>query len=787
MRSDLSRRLMLSIILLLYRRDYLAAGNEQVCESKLNHDVYVPLNDLSCQDDALDIKSLVVERYKPTRKPSESHFETTDVLVFTVASNETDGFRRYQRSVEIYGFRDNLKILGLGDSWKGGKVTYEPGGGYKVNLLRKALEDYRNDEKKIVLFTDSYDVIFLGGLSAIVERFLNTGARILFAAEGYCWPDRSLASQYPPVSRGKRYLNSGSFIGYATDLLAILNTAPIEDLADDQLFYTTAYLNDELRARHQIKLDHKSDIFQNLNGAVADVELRFKGEEAYLQNIVYNTVPLVLHGNGFSKLVLNSLGNYLARAWTSYEGCLACWDRTIELDKTKPEAYPVILIAVFIERPVPFLEEFFETIYRQSYPKSRLHLFVHNAVPHHESVVTDFYERVSQEYVSANYISAKQEANEVHARKLAMKHCLFNKCSGYFSVDAVAHLDNEHTLKLLVEQQRGIVAPLLIRPYKAWSNFWGAITDDGFYARSFDYMEIIKNERRGLWNVPFVSNCYLINATILNNETIRPFYGNPDGNSDTDMDTEMAFAQRNRHHGVFMYVSNRLDFGHLVNPDTYDIQLVYPDMYQIMDNKLDWERRYIHSNYSESFNPDKKPIQPCPDVYWFPIVTRRFTKELIGIVESFGQWSDGSNHDPRLSGGYENVPTRDIHMNQVQYEQQWLYFLKEYVRPLQELVFTGYYHDPPRSLMNFVVRYRPDEQPFLRPHHDSSTYTINIALNQAGVDYEGGGCKFIRYNCSVTDTKPGWMLMHPGRLTHYHEGLRVIAGTRYIMISFVDP
>ena len=38
--------------------------------------------------------------------------------------------------------------------------------------------------------------------------------------------------------------------------------------------------------------------------------------------------------------------------------------------------------------------------------------------------------------------------------------------------------------------------------------------------------------------------------------------------------------------------------------------------------------------------------------------------------------------------------------------------------------------------MNFMVRYRPDEQPFLRPHHDSSTYTINVALNRAGVDYE---------------------------------------------------
>lgn len=69
-------------------------------------------------------------------------------------------------------------------------------------------------------------------------------------------------------------------------------------------------------------------------------------------------------------------------------------------------------------------------------------------------------------------------------------------CAYYFSVDSEAHLDNKHTLSLLVEQQRDIVAPLLVRPLKAWSNFWGAITDDGFYARSSDYMQIINNERR---------------------------------------------------------------------------------------------------------------------------------------------------------------------------------------------------------------------------------------------------------------------------------------------------
>src|SRR4029434_1242154 len=41
-----------------------------------------------------------------------------------------------------------------------------------------------------------------------------------------------------------------------------------------------------------------------------------------------------------------------------------------------------------------------------------------------------------------------------------------------------------------------------------------------------------------------------------------------------------------------------------------------------------------------------------------------------------------------------------------------------------------------QAIMNFVVRYRPDEQPSLRPHHDSSTFTINVALNSKGKDYQ---------------------------------------------------
>ena len=45
-----------------------------------------------------------------------------------------------------------------------------------------------------------------------------------------------------------------------------------------------------------------------------------------------------------------------------------------------------------------------------------------------------------------------------------------------------------------------------------------------------------------------------------------------------------------------------------------------------------------------------------------------------------------------MQGGYENVPTRDIHMNQVEYEAVWLAFLETFVRPLQEKAYTGYFH-----------------------------------------------------------------------------------------------
>lgn len=118
----------------------------------------------------------------------------------------------------------------------------------------------------------SYDVIFLAPWDIIIEKFKESKAKVLFGAENFCWPDDGLKTLYPPVeSDGQKYLNSGLFIGYAANIINILNSKDIKDTDDDQLFYTNVYLNKELREENGIKLDHKSNLFQNLNGNVGEL------------------------------------------------------------------------------------------------------------------------------------------------------------------------------------------------------------------------------------------------------------------------------------------------------------------------------------------------------------------------------------------------------------------------------------------------------------------------------------------------------------------------------------
>ncbi|XP_063965502.1 procollagen-lysine,2-oxoglutarate 5-dioxygenase 1-like [Lytechinus pictus] len=657
---------------------------------------------------------------------SEGEGKYGKLLVVTIATEETDGFRRYMDSAEAFGL--NVKVVGMNQEWKGGDIEHSPGGGFKINLLKEALAQYEDNEELVIMFTDSYDVIFLADADEILRKFKAFQVNLLFSAETYIWPDQSLADEYPPVENGYPYLCSGIYMGYASYIYKALTYKPVEDLDDDQLFFTHLFL--DYRESWNIKLDNPAVIFQNINGARGDIKLRFEGKNNLLHNTKYNTVPCVLHGNGQSKIYLNHLANYLPNKWTFDGGCQNCDLERFNLQGLQVEEYPTVVIAVFIGVPTPFFEEFLDRLAKLNYPKNKIDIFIHNRAMFHYHMLEKFRAEKGPLYNNIKIILPAESLSDAEGRNRGVDYGISKECQYYFSVDSDVQLTNPDVLRLLMETNKGIVAPLVSKPGKLWSNFWGDLNNMGYYARSDDYVDLVRGDRRGIWNVPYINNIYLVKGELLQKH-------HPNFKGEEDLDTDMALGIDLRSKGVFMYLVNMAEeYGHIITLDNYETTHLHNDMWEIWNNKEDWEAKYLSPEYFVVREMDRMNMtMPCTDVYTFPLMSRTWARELIEEMENFGQWSGGSNQDKRLAGGYENVPTRDIHMNQIGFEQHWLYFLREYVVPICENVYPGYYSKA-YAIMNFVVRYKPEEQPFLRPHHDSSTYTINVALNERGKDFE---------------------------------------------------
>ena len=110
-----------------------------------------------------------------------------------------------------------------------------PGGGMKANLLR----DYVNTlpDNDVVLFTDAYDVFYADNLETITERYLSFNTKAVFSAELYCYPDDSIANEFPESNTPYRYLNSGTFIAQVGELKKMFASSTVADDGDDQLYY----------------------------------------------------------------------------------------------------------------------------------------------------------------------------------------------------------------------------------------------------------------------------------------------------------------------------------------------------------------------------------------------------------------------------------------------------------------------------------------------------------------------------------------------------------------------
>ncbi|KAE8293078.1 Procollagen-lysine,2-oxoglutarate 5-dioxygenase 1 [Larimichthys crocea] len=665
--------------------------------------------------------------FSPLTRCEEKRIPEEKLLVVTVATKETDGFRRFLRSAKHFNY--TVKVLGRGETWKGGDYMGPPGGGQKVRLLKEALEEMKKKDK-IILFIDSYDVVFASGPKELLKKFQQARHKVVFSSESLIWPDRHLEDKHPHVREGNRFLGSGGFIGYVPNIKEMVADWKGEDSDSDQLFFTKTYIDSAKRKSINITLDSKCRLFQNLHGALDEVVLKFEDGRVRARNLLYDTLPVMIHGNGPTKLQINYLGNYIPNTWTFETGCTVCHEDLRPLTALKESEYPLVVIGIFIQQPTPFVAVFFERLLKLQYPKNRLKLFISNQETHHERQVSSFLQDHGKLYQDVKSIGPEKELDGTESRNLGFDMCRKDKdCDYFFSVDVEVVLKNEDTLKVLVEQNLPVVAPMITRAGRLWSNFWGALSADGYYSRSEDYVDIVQGRRVGVWNVPYVSSVYLVEAGLLRTELTDFNLFNSH-----ILDPDMAFCHNIRSKGIFMYVTNMHTFGRILSTENYKMGHLHNDLWQIFENPVDWQERYIHENYTLIMK-NQMVETPCPDVYWFPIFSDVACDHLVEEMEHFGKWSGGGNTDTRIQGGYENVPTIDIHMNQINFEKEWHKFLLEFIAPITEKMFPGYYTKCATPL-NFVVRYKPDEQPLLEPHHDASTFTINIALNSKGIDYQ---------------------------------------------------
>jgi procollagen-lysine,2-oxoglutarate 5-dioxygenase len=200
-----------------------------------------------------------------------------------------------------------------------GYHTQWHGFGKRLVALMRYLEYVPAD--KIIMFTDGTDVIVLPTCTVndIVETFKSMRTPILFMAEKACWPDRSLCESYPPTGSSSpyRFLNGGSFIGYAWAILhALKNFKPnFDDCEDDQLFWTQVFLSKfptlmQPKEQQLIQLDYENVLFQSLyDAALMEIFDFSKWEKkGKIMNRLTSGKPCVFHENGGrSKHLLNEL------------------------------------------------------------------------------------------------------------------------------------------------------------------------------------------------------------------------------------------------------------------------------------------------------------------------------------------------------------------------------------------------------------------------------------------------------------------------------------------------
>lgn len=244
---------------------------------------------------------------------------------------------------------------------------------------------------------------------------------------------------------------------------------------------------------------------------------------------------------------------------------------------------PTVFIAMLVRNKEHTLPYFFGYLERLDYPRDRISLWIRsdhntdNSVTliqtwlndHQDSYHSvdfhyeDFPEVFSDgpgvfEWSSSHFnhvISLKETALKA-AQKMWADYLLFLDCDAF--------IVNNNTLKLLIKEQKTIIAPVM-ETLGAYSNYWCGMTEQGYYKRTDEYLPILEREKIGCFEVPMVHSVVLIDLHKKKSQhlTFDP-KKIPDYNGPTD--DIIIFAHSAKISGIKMFVLNKEEFGYMLAP-----------------------------------------------------------------------------------------------------------------------------------------------------------------------------------------------------------------------------
>lgn len=201
--------------------------------------------------------------------------------------------------------------------------------------------------------------------------------------------------------------------------------------------------------------------------------------------------------------------------------------------------------------------------------------------------------------------------------------------------------------------------------------------------------------------MPCIRSVYLIRGDYL--KTKNDFNGSLFTDNRLHREADMSFCFNTRNKYYFMYVTNQHYYGHLMNLETFGHHLatkLAPEFYQIIENPHEWERVYVHENYSRPISKQAELVKmPCPEVYVYPLVSEQYCSDMIAIVNDYRERpvAAGNCSSRMPSGEAGNFSTDTIQLKQIEFQEQWLFFMNKYVRPMQQKFYESYSHDVSRT------------------------------------------------------------------------------------------